>query len=218
MRRSWLTIDRAGSQVLKKRLTRRGQLLFQAPGAITVSASPGLRTILIAAAAAIMSVLHPRQFEVVFPVGAFFLQRSRTVANLYPARSSVRAEPCLRHIAQVFAFRHGTVAQSFVFNCLQQSPLATRLHSRSHQIAHASILYRRSEIERRAASVWLPLAGFARRHSLIEPGRLAAGNAERFPSRMLKVLGQKHNLPDMVCVVRKLTVERLHHRMGLASD
>ena len=49
------------------------QFLFQADGAIATITGPGLGAIFVAAVAAIVRVLHSREFEIFLPVRSFFL-------------------------------------------------------------------------------------------------------------------------------------------------
>jgi len=85
-----------------------------------------------------MRVLHPHQIEVFVPIRTLFLQRCRTIANLDPPRRLVRAKPRVVHVAQVLAFRDGTLAKTFVFNGLQQIAFATRFNAGSNKITHNS--------------------------------------------------------------------------------
>ena len=82
---------------LQERLARRRELLLQALSAITLSTRPGLRPVLITAATAIVCVLDLRQFEMFFPIRLLFLQRSRTIADLDPARGAVVAKASVFH-------------------------------------------------------------------------------------------------------------------------
>jgi len=91
---------------LEKRLSCHLQFSLQAFCAIAVTASPRLRTILIAAAPPVMRILDPRQFEISLPIGPLFLQRSGAIANLNPARRLVRTKPGVFHVPQIFAFGH----------------------------------------------------------------------------------------------------------------
>jgi len=85
-----------------------------------------------------MRVLDPHQIEVLLPIRTLFLQRCRTIANLDPPRRLVRAKPRVVHVAQVLAFRDGTLAKTFVFNGLQQIAFATRFNAGSNKITHNS--------------------------------------------------------------------------------
>ena len=59
---------------------------------------------MVAALTAVVGILDARQIEVAFPIGAFFLERRRAVADFYPAGGLVGAEAGFAHVAQVLAF------------------------------------------------------------------------------------------------------------------
>jgi len=101
-----LKTDQLPPQRFEKRLAEVPEFLFQALGAIAIAARPWLRAILILAAPSIVRILNSRQFKILFPVGPLFEKRCRTVADLYPARCLILAQPCLSHIPQVLAFRY----------------------------------------------------------------------------------------------------------------
>src|SRR5579885_3227392 len=103
-------------QRYQKRRSHLFQLLFQPGSAIASITSPPLCSILVAAFAAVVRVLHSRQFEIFFPIRTLFLKRRGTVANLYPSRRFVIAEPRVFHVAQVFAFCNGAFAQTPVLD------------------------------------------------------------------------------------------------------
>ena len=83
-----------------------------------------------------MRVLDSHQIEVFLPIRTLFLQRCRTKADFNPPRRLVRAKPHVVHVAQVLAFRDGTLARTFVFNGLQQIAFATRFNAGSNKITH----------------------------------------------------------------------------------
>src|SRR5215831_10896300 len=64
----------------------------------------------------------------------------------------------------------------------------------------------------------LALAGFPGRDLLVEFRRPVAGNAERVPAVVSEMLRQQDDLPDVVRIMRDLAVDRLHHRVRLASN
>ena len=64
----------------------------------------------------------------------------------------------------------------------------------------------------------LPLAQLAGGDSTIEFVRLVARHAERLPVIACEVLGQQHNLPHMMRVVRQLAVDGLHDGMRFATN
>ena len=109
-------------------------------GAIAVSASPGFRTVLVAAAATIVRVLHARQIEVLLPVGTFFLEGQGTIADFDPSCGFVWAEAGIFHIPEVFAFGNGAFAQGLVFDSFQKCLPALLFHTGSYQISHMCIL------------------------------------------------------------------------------
>ena len=88
-----------GAQLLQERLTLGLQLLLQPFRAVTVGAGPGLLAVQVPAAVAVVGVLHSLQVEILLPVGAFFLQGSRTEADFDPA------DPSVSRPARLFMFR-----------------------------------------------------------------------------------------------------------------
>ena len=127
---------RLGAQRVKKRGTGLLQLLFQPRRAVAVTASPRLGSILIAAVAAIVSILHARQIEILFPVRTLFLQGRRTIADFHPPRSLVFAQPSILHIAEIFSFGYRTLAEGFLLNGFQQITLTAGFYPGSNQISH----------------------------------------------------------------------------------
>ena len=79
-----------------------------------------------------MRILYPSQLKVLFPVRAFLLKRSGAITDFYPAHRPIGAEPCILHIAKVFAFRDGAPAKSLAFNGLKQITFRTGLNVSSH--------------------------------------------------------------------------------------
>jgi hypothetical protein len=67
-----------------------------------------------------MRILHFDQFEVLLPIRPLLFQGNRTVADLNPAGSTVRAKPGFLHVSQVLAAGYGASAQSSVFNRLEK--------------------------------------------------------------------------------------------------
>jgi len=95
------------------------QFLFQAFGAIALSASPGFRAVLVAAAATVVRVLHAGEIEVLLPVGTFFLKRRGTIADLHPSRGFVQAKTGIFHISQIFAFGNRAFTQGLIVDSFQ---------------------------------------------------------------------------------------------------
>ncbi len=52
----------------------------------------------------------------------------------------------------------------------------------------------------------------------IKLGRTILWNAERLPFARPKMFGEQNYLPDMICVMRELAVDRLDDRMWFAAD
>ena len=100
----------------QERIPERGQLSLQAMRAIAIPASPRLRSVLVPALPAVVRILHLHQFEVLLPIGPLLFQGSRTVADLNPAGSTVRAKPGFLHVSQILAACYGASAQCSVFN------------------------------------------------------------------------------------------------------
>ena len=76
-----------------------------------------------------------------------------------------------------------------------------------------------AEFERGLKTVGLFFAGgLFVGEELTELGRSVFWNAQRFPIRRFEMLGEEYDLPDMVCVVRKLSVYRLNDCMRFAAD
>src|SRR5687768_1848742 len=62
------------------------------------------------------------------------------------------------------------------------------------------------------------LAGFLAARALVERRRLPLGDAERSPLRSRSLLGEVDDLADVIAGVRERTMQRLHHRYGLAAN
>ena len=93
--------------------------MFQACGAIAVSAGPWFRAVLIAAATTVVRVLHAHQVEILFPVGTFLLKRRGTIADLHPSRGFVRAKTGIFHVSEVFAFGNRAFTQGLIVDSFQ---------------------------------------------------------------------------------------------------
>src|ERR1700683_1651169 len=128
--------------VLQESLPGSRQLSLQTRRAIAVLAGPGLRSVVVPALAAVMRILHLDQFEVSLPIGALFLEWSRTVADLNPPGGAVRAKPGLLHVSQVFAPGDGTSTQCSLFNGLKKGPLSAGLDAGAHQVPHDAPILR----------------------------------------------------------------------------
>ena len=103
----------------KEGLAGGSQFLFQALGAIALSASPGFRAVLVATAASIMGVLDACQIEILLPIGALFLKRRGTIADLNPSRGLVWAKAGIFHIPEVFSLGDRTFAQGLIVDSFQ---------------------------------------------------------------------------------------------------
>ena len=131
---------RSCSERLQKRLSSLGQLFSQPFCTFAVAASPRLRAALITTLPPVMGVLNFGEFEVLFPVGLFFLQRRRAVANLHPASRSIGAQPSVLHVPEIFAFGNRALPQGSAFNCIKQLLFPTCPQPGSYQITHLPIL------------------------------------------------------------------------------
>jgi hypothetical protein len=107
-----------------------------------LTASPGFFSVLVAAAAAVMGVLNLGEIEVLLPVGTLFLKGAGAVADLDPSRGSIGKEARVLHVAKIFAFSDGALAESFVGDRLKKFLFPTRLQSCSHEIPHRLIISR----------------------------------------------------------------------------
>ena len=67
-----------------------------------------------------MRILHLDQLELLLPVGPFFLQWSRTGADLNPAGRAVLAKPGVLHVAQMLAAGYRTFAQGSLLDRLEK--------------------------------------------------------------------------------------------------
>lgn len=112
------------------------EFLFQPRSAIATAACPGFCSVLVAALAAVVRVLHAMEMEVFFPVGAFFLEWRRTIADLNPPDRVILAKTGVLHVAQIFAFRYRPVPKSFVFYGFQQVAFAPWFHAGSDEVSH----------------------------------------------------------------------------------
>jgi hypothetical protein len=88
---------------IEKSRAGRVQFLFQPRRAVAITACPGFGAILIAAFAAVVSILHASQVEIFLPVRPLLLQRRGTVADFHPPCGLVFTEPGFLHVAEVFA-------------------------------------------------------------------------------------------------------------------
>jgi hypothetical protein len=64
-------------------------------------------------------ILGLDELEILFPVGAFFLKRSRAVTNLDPPYSLIRKKAGVAHITEIFAFGQRALAQGPTLNGVQ---------------------------------------------------------------------------------------------------
>jgi hypothetical protein len=124
---------------IQKTFARASQFLFQPRSAIAIAASPPHRAVLVAALAPVVRILHFREIKIFFPVRPFFLQRSRTVADFYPAYCLVGADSRRTHVAQIFSFSDRSAAETLILNCAQQVPFATGLYAGSHKITNRNL-------------------------------------------------------------------------------
>jgi hypothetical protein len=125
---------------IEKRFARLGEPLLEPLRAIARAASPGLCPIFIPATAPVVGILYLRQIEILFPVRPLFEQRARTVTDFNPAGGLIFAEPRVIHIAEVFASRNRSSAQTSLFDGLQEVGLAAGFHSCSDEVTHGSIV------------------------------------------------------------------------------
>jgi hypothetical protein len=96
----------------------------------------GTFAIFVAARATVVRILHPRRLKIFFPIRPFFLQWGWAVTDFYPAHGPIDTEPCVLHIAKIFAFCGGALAESLTLNGSKKIAFRTRLNVGSHQVAH----------------------------------------------------------------------------------
>lgn len=108
------------------------ELCFEAGGAVTIAAGPGLGAVLVAAFPAVVGVLHLHKFKILFPKRALFLERRGAVADLNPPHCFIGTKPCFVHIAQVFTLGDRAAAQEATVDRFQQALLAALFHPRSN--------------------------------------------------------------------------------------
>jgi hypothetical protein len=112
------------------------QPFFKPGGAIAISAGPGLGTILVAALAAVVRVLHLDQLKILLPIRSLFLERCRAIADFDPSHRLVSINPRFVHVAQVLVSSDRASAQCAALNRFLERPLATIFHPRSHEVSH----------------------------------------------------------------------------------
>jgi len=95
---------------------------------------------LVAALAAIVRVLDAREFEILLPVRALFLQRGGTVADLDPARESGGVDASVVHVAQIFAACDGAASERSVVDRLGECLFAALPDAGANEVAHEFIL------------------------------------------------------------------------------
>jgi hypothetical protein len=95
---------------------------------------------MIPAFPAVVGILNSRQFKVLFPVGSFFPERCRTVANFDPAGGVIGTKSCIPHVSQVLAFGNRSSAQSLGVDGFQKRLLTAGLDSGADQIPHGKLL------------------------------------------------------------------------------
>jgi len=103
-----------------------------------------------------MGVLNLGEIEVLLPIRTLFLQRSRAVADLDPARGSIGKEARVLHVAKIFAFSDGALAESLVGDRLKEFLFPTRLQSCSHEIPHRLIISRSATAREEAEFLRIP--------------------------------------------------------------
>ena len=138
LRASRRSVTKLTLQPFEKRFARPLQLFFQTSCAVASVAGPGLGTILVAAFAAVMRVLHTAEIEILFPIRPLFLKRSRAVADFHPTGGLIWAETGVIHVAEVFAFRDGAMSEGFGFDRLQQVAFAAGFYAGSDEITHSN--------------------------------------------------------------------------------
>jgi hypothetical protein len=119
-----------------ERLALGSKTFFQAVGTVTTIASPILGSVEVTTTAAGMRVLDFEQLEILFPIGAFFRQRRRTIANFNPLDASVIELPGLLHISQIFVACNGSSAQRTFLNRSIERRFLTWLDFGCDQISH----------------------------------------------------------------------------------
>jgi hypothetical protein len=66
-----------------------------------------------------MGVLDACQIEILLPIGALFLKRRGTIADLNPSRGLVWAKAGIFHIPEVFSLGDRTFAQGLIVDSFQ---------------------------------------------------------------------------------------------------
>ena len=112
------------------------QLLLQSRSAIAVAAGPRFFTVVVAALAAVVCILHFPEIKIFFPIRPFFLQRRGTVTDFHPAHRAVIADPRIPHIAQVLALGDGALAKLFILDGLKKVIRATGFNVSLNQVPH----------------------------------------------------------------------------------
>ena len=123
--------------MIDKGLAARSKFAFKPFCAVAVATGPRFRAVRVSALASVVCVLNARHLEVLFPVGAFFLERHGTVANFNPSDQPVDYTG-VAHVPQVLAFGNRARSEGPCLYCAQERPLASSLNASSNQIAHAS--------------------------------------------------------------------------------
>src|SRR5690606_19540875 len=93
---------------------RAPQSRFQSRRAVAFAAGPRLAAVFIAAAVTSVSVLDLDEIDELFPIGPFFFERRRTVADFNPANRAVLGSSRGVHVTQIFVARHGTLSEGFI--------------------------------------------------------------------------------------------------------
>ena len=119
---------------VQERCSCRFQLLLQPRRAIAAAARPRLASVLIAAFAPVVRILHFREIEVFLPVRPLFLQWCGAVTDFHPTYRLVVAETSLTHIAQIFAFGDRALAERLLLDRLKQIAFAAGFNAGSNQV------------------------------------------------------------------------------------
>src|SRR5689334_16374379 len=92
---------RIGSARRTERTPLPGEPGFELLGTVAARARPGLLAGLVAAAPAIVRVLHALEIEIGLPVGTLLIERDGAEAGLDPLHAPIRALPRLRHVVLI---------------------------------------------------------------------------------------------------------------------
>jgi hypothetical protein len=119
-----------------ERLAFRSKPLFEPVGAVAIVTGPILRAVQVTTAAAGVRVLDLQQFEIFFPVGAFFRQRGVAITDFNPLNVSIIELPGILHIPEILVAGNRSAAERTFLNRSVERRFLTRLHLGCNQVSH----------------------------------------------------------------------------------